>query len=240
MVGEDSGRPAGDGVELQFHVVTDPRQARLLTDPTSQHYFRPFLARDVTVSSVAAELSSDVNRVLYRIRRFLEAGLIHVVRELPRAGRSLKVYRSVHDAYLIPYEVTPFGTLEERLMEQALVDLRQRVRVQARRMARRGWSGQRLYRNSHGETWTTSAPDGPLEQSVGDGIGSWPVAGPGRRDEIDFWTDLYLSEEEAAGLQRRLAGELEGLEGRQPFDETEGLPTRRRYRFSVALLPLEE
>jgi len=82
MPEDDSGRDAGE--PTRFHTVTDRAQAELLTDAVAQRYFRPFLARDVTASAVARELRSDLNRVLYRIRTFLAAGLISIVREEPR------------------------------------------------------------------------------------------------------------------------------------------------------------
>jgi hypothetical protein len=176
---------------------------------------------------------------LYRIRTFLAAGLISIVREEPRRGRAIKVYRSVHDAYFIPLEITPFGTLEDRLMEAALEELRERIRLQAKHMALRGLSGQRLFRNALGEVWTTSAPDAALDVDAADvdgALGSRPEPHSARGS--DFWSDIYLTEAEALGLQRRLWAELEAFEGRHPIAERGSGPALSAYRLNVSLVRL--
>jgi len=241
MAVEDSGRG--------FHTVGDREQARLLTDSRAQTFFRVFLAHDSTASEAATELGVDLNAVLYRIKTFLAAGLLQVVREIPRHGRAIKVYRSVHDAYFIPYELTPFATLEERLLQHLSFEIKERARLQAKRMAASGWSGQRLYRNELGETWSDSArgPDSELD---------WLA--PERAGSIDFWTDALLSETEAMEIQKLLYQTLKSVEGRsaggvgpaknsakqQVANERGGDAEPREplkpYRLSVALLPLEE
>ncbi len=100
------------------HVVTDQTQARFLTDPAKKTFFIPFLAHDQRVGQAAAEVGCSVNRMLYQVRTLLDCGLLRVVRVEPRAGRAVKVYRSVHDAYFVPFAATPYDTLEERLTVQ--------------------------------------------------------------------------------------------------------------------------
>ncbi len=112
MSGENSGRP------LAKYEVHDPLQARLLTHPVSKEFFKPFLARERTVSQTAAELGRSVSATLYRVKTFLRAGLLYVAREEKRSGRPIKHYRSVADAFLIPSETTPYAGLEERLSAQ--------------------------------------------------------------------------------------------------------------------------
>lgn len=212
---------------LAFATVTDPEQARLLTDAAASRLFHPFLGRELTASEAARETGADLNAVLYRVRQFLRAGLLVVAREVKRPGRPIKVYRSAHDAYFVPYELTPFASLEERMLAQLKPHLEERVRVQAERLRERGWSGQLLYRDDQGETWTVSAGDPHarvdwLEQ--GRGVG------------IDYIVDLELTDEEAAELQRLLYGAFERYE--------RGLGSGRRatkgYTLSVALYRREE
>src|SRR5690606_27417944 len=143
--------------------------------------FRPFLARESSAGAAAAELGLDLNAMLYRIRVLLSAGLLRVVREEKRQGRPIKVYRSAHDAYFIPYDATPFADLEERLWQQQRPELRERVRIQARRLQQGGVFGQRLFRDEHGETWVQSAGAGDAEIDWLD---------PRRPAAIDYWTDL--------------------------------------------------
>ncbi len=116
-----------------FHTVTDPEQARLLTEPVSKEFFKPFLAHERSASQAATIMRCNLNTVLYRIKTLLRAGLIKVVREMPRKGRPVRVYRSVHDAYFVPFSVTPYATLEERLEVQAEPSSRDLSRLTLRR-----------------------------------------------------------------------------------------------------------
>lgn len=231
MAEQDSGssrarfRPAPG---VSFHTVTDPEQARLLTDPDTQRLFRPFLARERTVSQVSAETGSDLSAVLYRVRQYLAEGLLRVVREVKRPGRPIKVYRSVHDAYFIPYEVTPFATLEERMLEQMLPAVRERIRIQARQIARYGRVGQALFRDERGEAWFASATDAALRTDWLD-----PQGG------IDFWTEVWLTPAEALELREVLYAALERFGSRPVEGETPPAAGMRPFHFSVATVPLD-
>lgn len=99
-------------------VVRDPNQAQLLTESRSKEFFKPFVARELTASQAAHEVGCELSAMLYRIRTFQAAGLLAVVRQEKRAGRPLKVYRAVADAFFIPFDLTPYADYEERLMEQ--------------------------------------------------------------------------------------------------------------------------
>lgn len=185
MKDADSGRPPADA----FHVVDDPRQARLLTDDDVLRFFRPFLARDASASDAAAEAEVSLDRMLYRIRTFVDAGLLRVVRRRPRAGRPIKIYRSSHDAYLVPYAATPFATLQELLRQRFeatahhLADL-----LAAHETARdRPWDGFRLYRGDDGETWV-----------VGSDVAL------GEAEAVDLAVTLHLREDDARALRHAL------------------------------------
>ncbi len=45
--------------------------------------------------------------------------VLEVTRQEKRKGRAIKHYRALHDAYFIPFGLTPYATLEERLGAQA-------------------------------------------------------------------------------------------------------------------------
>lgn len=100
------------------HVVAEQTQARFLTDPAKKRFFLPFLARERRVAEAAAEVGCSVNRMLYQVRTLMGAGLLQMLREEPRAGRPVRVYRSVHDAYFVPFAATPYDTLEQRITVQ--------------------------------------------------------------------------------------------------------------------------
>ncbi|CAA9325373.1 MAG: hypothetical protein AVDCRST_MAG61-2566, partial [uncultured Friedmanniella sp.] len=99
-------------------MVSDQTQARFLTDPAKKTFFVPFLARERRVAEAAAEVGCSINRMLYQVRTLLGSGLLEVVREERRAGRAVRVYRSVHDAYFVPFSATPYDTLEQRILVQ--------------------------------------------------------------------------------------------------------------------------
>lgn len=148
-----------------FRVVDDAAQARLLSDPEALRTFEPFLARERAVAEVARELGARVDTVLYRVRRLREAGLLRVVREEPRAGRPIKVYRSSADAYFVPFAATPFAELRERLLEQARPMTERAATGLARLLRRYEAEGQRIYRGPDGEVWhdAAAAPDRRLD-----------------------------------------------------------------------------
>ena len=78
-----------------FFTVTDSEQARLLTEPVSKEFFKPFLARERSASEAAEMMQCSLNTMLYRIKTLLRAELLKVVHEEPRKGRAVKIYRSV-------------------------------------------------------------------------------------------------------------------------------------------------
>jgi hypothetical protein len=110
MTGLDSG---------SFYIVKSAKQAQFLTEPKSKEFLMPFLARERSVTQAAKELGCNVNTMLYRVKTLRAAKLIKVTRREKRKGREIKYYRSVHDAYFIPFKLTSYATLEERLEAQA-------------------------------------------------------------------------------------------------------------------------
>lgn len=220
MTEPNSGRSVGQA----FHTVQNTQQARLLTDAAIQAYLRPFLAREWSATQAAEEVGCSLNVMLYRVKTFVEAGLLYVVREEKRKGRPIKIYRSVHDAYFIPYEVTPFASLEERLYAQMEPDMRELAQLLAKRMRSRGWEGQRLYRDTYGEPWMEGAPDVVTPINIHD---------PERPVGLDFRTDIYLEEAEARELQELLYSLMERSQVQRKAVGKKG------YKFNVALVPTE-
>ncbi len=223
MAEHNSGRPPAEA----FCVVRDAEQARLLSDPKSFHYLEPFIAQTRTVTAAAEEVGCNVDTMLYRVKVFLKVGLLKVVREEKRAGRPIKHYRSGSDAYFVPFEVTPYAGLEERIAEMRLANGIEIVPAMARLLREFGWEGQRIYRHPKGEVWRESALD--AEVSLPDfNDPSLPI---GRQ----FFSELYLLDEDARALQR----ELYEVWGRYEKKSERGGPSHRRYGLEVAFLKLE-
>lgn len=191
MTDQDSRRPS----PASFHTVNDPEQARFLSDQKSLRFFSPFLATDNTVAGAARGLGCALHTVLYRVRTFLEAGLLRVTREEKRAGRAVKIYRSVHDAYFVPFSVTPYADLEERIGEQLEPLNEELVRGFASVLKQIGHDGRRLYRDADGLVGSEAGKEAGL--GIDYDNPAWPVV-------YDAQQQLYLPRDEARALQREL------------------------------------
>lgn len=175
MIERDSGSPP----PTDFHVVSSPAQAALLSDPATLRYFEPFLAREVSASAAAEEAGVRLDTLLYRVRRFLAAGLLLVAREQPRRGRPIKIYRSSAEAYFVPFGMTPYVDLAERLKEETSDFIAASYAGMAKVLARHGADGRRLYRKADGTVWRDMAdaslrrfraegdPGGPADAYMG-------------------------------------------------------------------------
>jgi hypothetical protein len=137
--------------------IKDPEQARLLSDPENFRYFEPFLARDCTVSRAAKELNIKVDTMLYRVKTFLNAKLLKVVRLEPRRGRSIKHYRSSADAYYVPFEVTPFEDVEAFFRRSRKANEEILIPRFAKIIRQIGREGRQIFRDDKGEVWSSSA-----------------------------------------------------------------------------------
>lgn len=203
-----------------FFTVADTEQARLLTEPTSKEFFKPFLARERSAAEAAAVMRCSLNTMLYRIKTLLRAGLLGVVREQPRKGRAVKIYRSVHNAYFVPFRVTPYATIEERLEVQSEPIFAGLIHSYAAALKQNARYGHHIFVNENGVVWTS---DLLPEQT--------PAGQP------NIFTDVYLRlrDEDA----RALGQELKELLGRalELDKQTGDDPEARAYLNMVALLP---
>ena len=210
----NSGRPHA------FYTAQTAEQAKLLTDSTSKAFFKPFVGRDRTVSQAAAELGCNLNTLLYRIKTFVRADLLYVVREEKRAGRPVKVYRSVGDEIFIPFNSTPHADLEELLKAQLEPFLSNLLSHLAHAYRQNGSKGQRLYRDNKGTVWTnmTESATGFSREDV--------------QTSVMLYNDITtrLTDDEVRTLQRALSDLF-----------TQSLPTPdkqgKTYTLQVALVP---
>jgi len=201
-------------------VVSDAGQARWLTDPTRKAFFVPFLARERKVSQAALELGCALPTMLYRVRRMVECGLLDVVREEPRAGKPVKIYRSRHDAYFVPFTATPYDTLEQRLTVQGDPIWAGLVSAYADALRRSDRFGHLLYRGSDHAVRTTDR----LPTST-------------RSGQALFWADSTIAVRDSDA--RRLGEQIKAW-----YDEAQRLaathrgdPAARHYLCVAALLP---
>ncbi len=216
MTEPDSGSFTGS-----FYTVTDPEQARLLTEPVSKEFFKPFLAHERSAAEAADILKAGLNTTLYRIKTLLRAGLLEVTRERPRKGRAVKLYRSVYDAYFVPFSVTPYATLEERLWVQAKPIFADLVGAYAAALRQSERSGHHVFIGPNGAVWTSDR----LPEVT-------PAGLPLTYSDMNVW----LRDEDA----RSVGQGLQELFGRALGAETTASDKKRLYTCMVALLPLEK
>lgn len=93
----------------------------LLVDKRRNRFFTPFLARERSVTEVAAELGVGKSLVSYWVGRMCRVGLLQPVEA---AGRKRR-YRSTADRFDVPLEEVPFDSLEAILDAQMDPDYQQ-------------------------------------------------------------------------------------------------------------------
>jgi hypothetical protein len=139
--------------------VDDPAAARLLMDATTREVFGCFLGRTRSVREAADVLARDLDAVLYRVRRLVATGLLEVVAVQPRAGRPIRRYRAVHDAWFVPFEALPYADLEETFLDLHVAHAARAARAAARWLADRPWAGYRIGVDEAGRMWMRGAAE---------------------------------------------------------------------------------
>lgn len=86
--------------------VSDPELAAILTDTAELRLLEPFFVSEVMLKDVAAKFDLKLNSLLYKVNKWLDLGLIEVIREEPRKGRALKLYRATSDAFFVPFSLS--------------------------------------------------------------------------------------------------------------------------------------
>lgn len=187
--------------------ISDQRRAQMLLNPHVRAQLAPFIARSATVQEAATATGASANTTLKRIRRFMDAGLVKIASEEPRAGRPIKRYTAVAEAFFVPFEASANADLESALAEREAASqalLRQSV-VRARRDAIGAW-GTRIYRDARGRLQVHMAVQPEADASMLDA--AQPAV-------LSAWRDtVMLTHEDAKALQRELAELLDRFENR--------------------------
>jgi DNA-binding Lrp family transcriptional regulator len=178
-------------------------------DASTRDVFGCFLGRTRSVSSAADALGRDLDTVLYRVRRLVATGLLEVAAVEPRAGRPIKLYRAVHDAWFVPYEALPYADLEEAFLDMHVGHATRAARAAARWLADRPWAGYRIGLDEAGRMWMRGAAED------GDQPGATAPRPLGGLDgPLDAGLELRLSPADARSLNADLAALVEDYERR--------------------------
>jgi len=96
-------------------VVRSHDAVDLLLNVHAAKHLAPFMRCEQSLGSASAELDRRPSSVAYWVGRFLQAGLLVVAREQPRAGKAIPFYRAAADEFQVPLDAMPLGTTEEFL-----------------------------------------------------------------------------------------------------------------------------
>ena len=205
-----------------FLTIEDARQADMLSDTRRFEYFTPFVAQEQSVSEAATEVGCSLETMLYHVNRFLDAGLLRVAREKPRAGRPIKLYRSVADAFFVPFHLTSYTDLEAWLLDTTRPFQQRLMSSLAKTLHQHELYGQKIYRAPDGEVWRSSAERAADTFEQGIPLGT------------HMQDNMYLTDEEARAFQEALRDLWE--EHHRGIDEAEG---RSLFALSFAFAKLE-
>ena len=206
---------------ISQHVVTDAKAAAFLVNPEGQRFLTPFLEVERTVSSAAQDLGIPTNSLLYRVKQMVSLGILGVVRQEARAGRALKIYRSVANAFFVPFELTDAATLQDLLSP---LDAH--------------W--QKLFARNSTKVLLEHSPDLGLQLWRGETGELYikPAEGAGKLLDFAelpmfaFWSaGLFLDDEAARNFRTEL------LELYQRYSNRESSKPKRRYITHLALAP---
>ena len=155
-----------------------------------------------SLSEAAEKLSVSLSQLSYHVNKWLESGVLCVVREEKRAGRAVKIYRTTHQRFFIPFALTSSATVEEMMLDIArpVQDLALRETARILRQVGDGW----------GVLWQQSEQAGGVVGSIS------PQPGSAAEDSLEVLKDqdgptayfnlakLNLTHDSAKALQKDL------------------------------------
>lgn len=169
-----------DQILSRAHTVATSAQAGALADPLRRRILLSLIPRPRSVAELAASEGIELKRLHYHVGALVRIGLLTVTGERRRAGRPIKSYRAVAEAFFVPQ-----GLAEAAPGDALAVELRQSLRMERER--------------THAGTLFYSEDGRPRMR---------PVAGRTNASTAfaaEHWQLLRLSKDQAARLLDELA-----------------------------------
>lgn len=174
-------------------VVSDLKQAQVITDRTQLRRLSPFMGQEVTIKEVAAHLNLSVTATYKIAMRFLELGLVYETKREPRKGRAIRYY-SAPAEFFVPFSVIGLEQIGEHNRQVHLDRFNHNQAQLLRRELAAGW-GTRTARLPSGEAiYEVSSVTGEVMEQLADNA---PLL-------LSGWNILKLTPQEARTLQRQL------------------------------------
>ena len=175
--------------------VTDPEAGALLADDRMRALILLFAAEPLTLAEAAAKGGMDLKRLHHHAGRCRSAGLLKVVGERRRPGRSMKLYQAAAESFFVldehlpaPFTLTLSDELRQGLVEQGF----------------RAGRGMLFSKDEQGGSSVTR------------------IEGGGPPDVIDLWVQARLTRHDLAALKAELLAvvrkfERPGARGSIPY-----------------------
>ncbi|MBB6017893.1 hypothetical protein ACFP9V_00910 [Deinococcus radiopugnans] len=205
----------------EWFTASTPEQARLLSDPVALRHLEPFMGRTLGAAAAAGEAGVSVERMLYRVRQFLKAGLLQEVGQERRAGRPVRLYRAP-GGLQVPFTLTPFADLEAQVIRHSAPYDRLRARASGRRLQRLDHHARLIYRDGQGKVHSETEVPGaevlaafPSRDFMGV---MWLDDATARRMSglLDEWRELLG--QHSAGSEHSAGNKHSGrIKGTQPY-----------------------
>ena len=208
--------------------VTDPAQAKALTDVKLIGFVQSFIGHSRSVSEAAHLWKLRVDAAYYRVRQLERLGLIAVTGVAGRGGRGVKQYQAISDNYFVPFGIVPEATLEA-ILESSGAYFRQTM-LRAQSKATHEYFSLRT--PGHWGLHIGLDQQGHINVNWLDANGHDPdLNDPNLPVIADGSPTLHLEPDEARALQRELFALI------QRFSNKNG---SRKYLLHVTLAPLED
>jgi predicted ArsR family transcriptional regulator len=89
--------------------ITDARLAAVFADPLRRRLLLRLTGHERSLADLARVEGLELKRVHYHVTVLHALGLLVVMREKPRAGRAVKMYRASADAFFVPAKFMGVG-----------------------------------------------------------------------------------------------------------------------------------
>ena len=169
--------------------------ATLLLNNKTRWLISPFVGEKKSVKEASEQMGMKLASYYVYVKRFERAGLIEVVEVQPRAGRAIKLYKTVADEFFIPHTVSPLLAYYEKLEDDYQKLLWQGIlkALEAGSEAMGAW-GFKLYKHPKAGLAITGARSQDEE---------WDLLAE-KSAILPYWRRLKLSREKAKALQHEL------------------------------------
>ncbi len=178
------------------HLVDNALAARILADPETAVFLKPFMRGPTPVKAAAEEFKLPIQTMHYRVLQMLKAGLLEVAAVSKRRGRPVKHYQATSSSFRVPLELIPQRLLEN-LTGHAFWKARLERSLQKALRAHEYGSEIVVYRNADGLlVWGSDLED---ESSPPEHLN------PQHPAVLNLWNGgLMLDRHDAKALQRDL------------------------------------